>query len=51
VRGPVEPAADALRDGFLIASDLGPAKTRILLMLALAGTSERGALQAILDRF
>jgi len=51
VRGPVETASDALRDGFLIASDLGPAKTRILLMLALTGTSERQALQAMLDRF
>jgi L-asparaginase len=51
LRGPVEPASDARRDGFLIASDLGPAKTRILLMLALAVTRDTAALQAILDRF
>ena len=51
VRGPVEPASDARRDGFLIASDLGPSKTRILLMLGLAATSEARALQDLLDRF
>jgi L-asparaginase len=51
VRGPVEPVSDARRDGFLIASDLGPAKTRILLMLALAVTRDPSALQGILDRF
>jgi L-asparaginase len=51
LRGSVEPASDARRDGFLIASDLGPAKTRILLMLALAATREPARLQEILDRF
>jgi L-asparaginase len=51
LRGPVEPAGDARRDGFLIASDLGPAKTRILLMLALAATRDANALQNLLDRF
>ena len=51
VRGPVEPATDALRDGFVIGSDLGPAKTRILLMLALAGTRDPKSLQAVFDRF
>jgi L-asparaginase len=51
LRGPVEPATDARRDGFLIASDLGPSKTRILLMLALAATRDAADLQAILDRF
>ncbi len=51
VRGPVEPVSDAQRDGFLIASDLGPAKTRILLMLALTASRDPAALQTILDRF
>jgi L-asparaginase len=51
VRGPVEPATDARRDGFLIASDLGPAKTRILLMLGLAVTRDPRVLQSLLDRF
>lgn len=51
IRGPVEPATDARQDGFLIASDLGPAKTRILLMLGLAATRDANALQDLLDRF
>jgi L-asparaginase len=51
LHGSVEAATDALRDGFLIGSDLSPQKTRILLMLALAATPERTRLQAILDTF
>jgi L-asparaginase len=50
-KGAVESVSDAKRDGFLIASDLGPLKTRILLMLALTATRERDALQSVLDRF
>jgi L-asparaginase len=51
LRGSVEPASDAQRDGFLSGTDLSPQKTRILLMLALTATRERAALQAILDAF
>jgi L-asparaginase len=51
LRGPVEPASDAARDGFLTASDLGALKTRILLMLALSVTTERAELAEILNRF
>jgi len=51
LRGPVVPASDALRDGFLVASDLGPAKTRILLMLALAIPNRTVTLQDVLDRY
>jgi len=51
LRGPVVPASDALRDGFLVASDLGPAKTRILLMLALAIPNRTVTLQDVLDGY
>ena len=50
-RGGVEPASDALRDGFLIGSDLSPQKTRILLMLALATTTDHSELQKVLEVF
>lgn len=49
LRSAVEPAADARRDNFLFGSDLGPAKTRILVMLALAAGRRGSALQSLLD--
>jgi len=51
IKGVVEPAADAARDGFLNAGDLSPLKARILLMLALASVRHRARIQAILDQF
>jgi L-asparaginase len=51
LRGSVEPASDAARDGFLIGGDLSPQKLRILMVLALSLTRERTALQAIIDAF
>jgi L-asparaginase len=51
VRGPVEPASDAGRDAFLHAGDIGPLKTRILLMLSLSVTGDLPALQRFLDTF
>jgi L-asparaginase len=51
IKGIVEPAADAARDGFLNAGDLSPVKARILLMLALAAVRHPPRIQAILDQF
>jgi L-asparaginase len=51
IKGIVEPAADAVRDGFLNAGDLSPAKARILLMLALSVVRRPARIQAILNQF
>jgi L-asparaginase len=51
IKGVVERAADAARDGFLNARDLSPPKARILLMLALASVRHRDRIQAILNQF
>lgn len=51
VKGLVERAADAARDGFLNAGDLSPLKARILLMLALSTVRHPARIQAILDQF
>jgi L-asparaginase len=51
LRGGVERASDALRDGFLVGSDLSPQKMRILLMLALTVTNDHSKLQALIDAF
>jgi len=51
IKGIVEPAADAARDGFLNAGDLSPLKARILLMLALSAVRHPARIQAILDQF
>lgn len=51
IKGIVEPAADASRDGFLNAGDLSPVKARILLMLALSAVRHPARIQAILDQF